>query len=63
MLVWPKVFLFSFCWILTGERRVKVPSTKISNITSECTQYMSSPIVKLNYRRRWSSGKPVFSVS
>ncbi|VCU40678.1 Bgt-55038 [Blumeria graminis f. sp. tritici] len=43
--------LFSLWWILTVEGRVKVPSTKVSSGTSECTHYMSSLNVKLSYRR------------
>ncbi|VDB93681.1 Bgt-55124 [Blumeria graminis f. sp. tritici] len=46
-----RAFMFSLWWILTVEGRVKVPSTKVLNGISECTHYMSSPNVKLSYRR------------
>ncbi|VDB89385.1 Bgt-55027 [Blumeria graminis f. sp. tritici] len=44
-------FLFSLWRMLTVKGRVKVPGTKVSRGISECTHYMSSPNVKLSYRR------------
>ncbi|CAD6500010.1 BgTH12-04115 [Blumeria graminis f. sp. triticale] len=43
--------MFSLWWILTVEGRVKGPGTKVSSDISECTHHMSSPNVKLSYRR------------
>ncbi|VDB84383.1 Bgt-55118 [Blumeria graminis f. sp. tritici] len=46
-----RFFLFSIWWMLTVEGRLKVPSTKVSSGISECILYISSPNVKLSYRR------------
>ncbi|VCU40929.1 Bgt-51538 [Blumeria graminis f. sp. tritici] len=46
------LFLFPLWRKLTDERRVKVPSTKVSSGISECIHYMSSPNVKLSYCRK-----------
>ncbi|CAD6503405.1 BgTH12-03070, partial [Blumeria graminis f. sp. triticale] len=48
------------------EGRVKVPSARVSSGISQCTHYThytSSLNIRLSYRRIWSSGKLVFSVS